>query len=362
MRSLPETVGLYLHIPFCKKKCAYCDFYSAFVSETGLDNYCRALISEIKRWGGSLSRPIDTVYFGGGTPSLLGERIIPLMEAVRESFSVMPNAEITAEINPSGDPERFLNAAYGSGIDRISLGVQSGSDERLSLLGRSHSAAEAARTVEYARKIGFRNISVDLMTALPDESVSDCVADAEFMLSLSPEHISCYMLKTERGTRFAAQGVLPADDDTAAEQYLAVCERLGAAGYRHYEISNFALPGCESRHNLKYWHCSEYLGIGPSAYSFLNGERFHYPRDMHGFLHSPSTVSDGSGGDIGEKIMLALRLSEGYDFSAFPDVFPLLKRLSEASLGSLKGSVFSLTARGMLVSNEIITEILEKIL
>lgn len=359
---MPDAVGLYLHIPFCEKKCAYCDFYSAFATEVGLDNYTQALNAEIKKWGALFGRPIDTVYLGGGTPSLLGKRIKPLLKTINESFEVLPEAEITAELNPSSNPYYFLEAAAAAGVNRLSVGVQSGNNIRLKLLGRRHTVSDVSETVSLAKKLGFKNISLDLMLALPDESVSEAVSDAEFILGLSPQHISAYMLKIEPGTRLFSEKLTAADNETSAEQYLKICKLFSDAGYRHYEISNFALPGFESRHNLKYWQCMEYIGIGPSAHSFINGKRFYYPRDLKSFQNNPTVTQDSFGGDETERIMLALRLDTGFDFSGHPELHGFLSALADNGLASLSDYNFSLTPEGMLVSNEIITEILERIL
>jgi len=359
---LPDSIGLYCHIPFCQKKCAYCDFFSAFTSCEGLDNYTAALKNEIKRWGGSFSRPINTIYFGGGTPSLLKGRIVEIMETVRESFGVSDNAEITAEINPSGDSEEFLHAAKKAGINRLSVGVQSANDDELRLLGRNHTAKDAENTVLMARKLGFDNITVDLMLALPESTDESFEKSIDFALKLSPQHISAYILKIEPNTLFGKrQDINFADDDTAVSQYLLLCKKLRENGFCHYEISNFAKSGFESRHNLKYWNCEEYLGIGPAAHSFLDGKRFYYPKNLQGFLKNPQIVFDGDGGDLQERIMLALRLSAGYDFCEHTEVLSYLKILSKAGLGKLCGTKFSLTEQGMLVSSGVITEILERL-
>lgn len=366
MRSLTDS-GLYLHIPFCAKKCAYCDFYSAFSDSSQIDRYLLALIAEIKRWGGLYNRPIDSVYIGGGTPSLLEERIIPLLDAVRESFKVSDNAEITAELNPSSASEVFLSAAKKAGVNRLSIGVQSGIDSELKRLGRTHTALDAQKTVAKARELGFDNISLDLMLALPDSNLETLRASLDFITALSPEHISAYILKIEPKTAlYAKSDLIIPDGDETADQYLFMCDYLKKKGFEHYEISNFAKNGMISRHNIKYWRCEEYLGIGPSAHSFINGERFYYPKDLAGFISSPKTVGDGEGGDVFERIMLALRLSEGCDLSEFIPKTPkvleqTLEALQKAGLIELAGSRVSLTNKGMLVSNSIISEITELI-
>lgn len=371
MRSLTEPVpfGLYLHVPFCRKKCAYCDFYSAFASDGLLDRYAAKLQEEIREWGGKIDRPITSVYFGGGTPSLLAERLPTVMRAVRESFTLSKNAEITLEMNPEAQPQPVLEAAKVAGINRLSIGAQSGQDKRLSMLGRSHTAADTVRTVTLAREIGFSNLSVDCMIALPGSDLITLKDDLDFMLSLSPEHISGYLLKIEERTRFFQERgslSLP-DEEKAAEQYLSVCQTLALHGYGHYEISNYCRPGFESRHNLLYWQGNEYLGIGPSAHSFLNGKRFFYARDLQAFLRGDSPVSDGFGGGKEEFVMLRLRLSTGLSFSEYERRFgenpygsllAVCKPLAQENLLTLTPDHIALTEKGMLVSNSIIAGIL----
>ena len=366
-----KPLGLYLHIPFCQRKCAYCDFYSAFYGEEQLNSYTKGLISQIKAWGGRLCRPlVDTVYFGGGTPSLLGERIIPIIGAVKEAFAVSDGAEITLEINPAGNSKEILSAAKKAGVTRLSIGAQSGNNEILSLLGRTHKAEDTLNTVKAARKMGFDNISLDLMIGLPDSDLSTLKADLDFVLSAEPDHISAYILKTEKNTLFYKKRDslnLP-DEDETAEQYLYMCRYLEDKGFSHYEISNFAKEGNEGKHNLKYWHCEEYLGIGPSAHSFLDGERFYYPRDSRAFLRGEPPVSDGKGGNEEEYIMLALRLKEGLCFKEYRERFgkdlnDSIKKaalpLYNAGLLNVNDDSISLTDRGMLLSNSIITNLLE---
>ena len=366
-----KPLGLYLHIPFCQRKCAYCDFYSAFYGEEQLNSYTKGLISQIKAWGGRLCRPlVDTVYFGGGTPSLLGERIIPIIGAVKEAFAVSDGAEITLEINPAGNSDNILSAAKKAGVNRLSVGAQSGNNEILSLLGRTHKAEDTLNTVKAARTMGFDNISLDLMIGLPDSDLSTLKADLDFVLSAEPDHISAYILKTEKNTLFYKKRDslnLP-DEDETAEQYLYMCRYLEEKGFSHYEISNFAKEGNEGKHNLKYWHCEEYLGIGPSAHSFLDGERFYYPRDSRAFLRGEPPVSDGDGGNEEEYIMLALRLKEGLCFKEYRERFgkdlnDSIKKaalpLYNAGLLNVNDDSISLTDRGMLLSNSIITNLLE---
>ncbi len=360
---MTNPLGLYIHIPFCEKKCNYCDFYSAFYNKDTLNVYLSALKGEIKKWGGKLHRPIDTIYIGGGTPSLLGEQILSLAECIKQNFTVLEHAEFTVEVNPSSSND-FLKFARAAGVNRLSIGVQSGSDETLKILGRTHTIDDAKKTVNKARKLGFDNISLDLMVALPDSSIDTLKADIDFILSLNPEHISSYILKIEQNTAFYKKYDtlnLPNDDDTA-EQYLYMCESLSKNGYNHYEISNFAAYDKFSRHNMKYWECQDYLGVGPAAHSCLDGKRFYYPRDLHRFIKNPQTISDGDSGSKEEKLMLGLRLSQGVDLSEIYGEIPqnIKKKISMLeNAGYIKANLprISLTDSGMLISNSIITEL-----
>ncbi len=364
-----EPLGLYIHIPFCEKRCAYCDFYSSFLNAELSDEYLSALIERIKEWGGVINRPVSSVYIGGGTPSVIGGRIGGLMKAVKDSFNILPNAEITAEINPNcGDV--FLSTAHESGVNRISIGIQSGNDSELKALGRTHTAKEAAAAVNRVKKVGFGNISADIMIGLPDSDRETLSKSIDFICGLEPRHISSYILKLEENTLlYKLKNTLNIpDDDSVADQYLYMCEALEKRGFSHYEISNFAQNGFEGRHNINYWNCGEYIGIGPSAHSFLNGKRFYYPSDIREFVRGGKPVGDGSGGDAEEYIMLRLRLSDGVLFSDYRDRFGRdipdsvknqAKIFEKSGLATVSQNSVSLTDKGMLVSNEIITELLE---
>lgn len=353
------NLGLYLHIPFCKKKCAYCDFYSGVFTEESAQKYLDALKREIKQWGGKINRPIDTIYLGGGTPSLIHHHLPSLIDCIKQNFSLAESTEITLEVNPQGDMREMLENAKSAGVNRLSIGAQSGNDKELSILGRTHCAQETKTAVETARELGFDNISLDLMIGLPHSDNNSLKANLDFLVSLNPEHISAYILKIEPRTAFykLENTLAIPDDDAVSEQYLFMCEYLESRGFSHYEISNFAKEGMTSRHNLKYWHCEEYLGIGPSAHSFLDGKRFYYPRDIKLFLEGTSPIPDGDGGSDDEKLMLALRLKEGVSLEKLPkqktDLF------IENGLAIAANGNFVLTNKGMLVSNQIITELLE---
>ena len=371
VKSLTNNLGLYIHIPFCEKKCNYCDFYSSFVTEDLLDTYTESLISYVKKWGGNLkNRPIDTIYFGGGTPSLMNKRIKTVLDTIKAEFNVLDSAEITLELNPTGNVEELLQSAKNAGIKRLSIGMQSGIDTELKVLGRRHSKQDIINTFTLARRFHFNNISLDIMLGLPDSSCETLKESLQLAISLSPEHISTYVLKIEENTFFYKNKdtlTLP-DDDAQAEQYLFMCNFLQKNGYKHYEISNFCKTDMESRHNLKYWHCEEYLGIGPSAHSFLNGKRFYYPRALKEFINGTEPVADGTGGSAEEYLMLALRLCEGLNLNRFAKIsnkdlpqsfFEKCELFEKGNLLKYKNGNISLTENGMLVSNTVISELLE---
>ncbi|MBQ8203062.1 MAG: radical SAM family heme chaperone HemW [Clostridia bacterium] len=359
-----RKLGIYIHIPFCAKKCAYCDFYSTFAEGTVIERYLSALKDEISKWGGLIDRPIDTIYIGGGTPSVLGKRICDIVKKVYDSFCVEEGAEITVEANPCSITAEFLQSARNAGVNRLSIGVQSGNNTELKILGRAHTAEEAERVVKLAREEGFDNISLDLMLCLPDSNIGTLKNSLDYITALEPEHISAYMLKVEENTLFAKREDLNLpDEEEEARQYLYMCDYLEKKGYGHYEISNFCKEGRKSRHNLKYWLCEEYLGIGPSAHSFLDNKRFYYPDDLKGFISSPETLPDGAGGSAQEELMLALRLMKGIDITEYYNPLPqdLINKLEgykKQGLITYNHPMVSLTDKGCLVSNTLITELI----
>ena len=358
--------GLYVHAPFCKEKCRYCDFYSFSADGAQIDSYVLRVKEEIMRWGVRVVRPIDTLYLGGGTPTLLGgKNIKEIINAADNAFGIKEGAEITLECNPGDDLSQTLFEAYNAGVNRLSIGVQSGCDETLKILGRRHTAADAQKTVAKAREIGFKNISLDLMLGLPGGCEQTVRESIDFVTDLNPEHISIYMLKLEKGTPFYNNPpALPSEDEVAAE-YLFACRYLKEKGYSQYEISNFCKEGFHSRHNKNYWLCGEYLGIGPSAHSFLNGKRFYYPRDVRAFLAGCETIADGVGGTSEEYIMLSLRTSEGLSFETAEkfgaDTENLKKKaapLEKAGLLIIDNKGIKLKEEGYLLSNAIIGELI----
>jgi len=290
--ALPRPLySLYLHIPFCVKKCRYCDFLSGPQDEETRERYTRALINEIKMQTiCPTGSPVDTVFFGGGTPSVLsGSQIDRIMEALHSFFSIQEDAEISMETNPGTADDEKLRVLKTAGINRLSLGVQSMHDRELALLGRIHTAGQARQTFEKARKAGFDNINIDLMSALPGQSLESWADTLEQAVRWAPEHISAYSLIIEEGTPFAAMyenGSLPTlpDEDTDREMYHYTGSFLAEHGYQRYEISNYALPGRECRHNSGYWTGHPYLGLGIGAASYVNGTRFSNCTDLREYL------------------------------------------------------------------------------
>ena len=369
--SLTNPIGIYIHIPFCRTKCNYCNFYSLNISDELKQSYCDKIISDVTRRGRQIARPVCSIYIGGGTPSVLsGEQISSIILAIKGAFNVTHDAEITVEVNPGDDLRDFLKQIRDAGCNRLSMGLQSGNDNELKVLGRRHNTEAAEQTFNTAREVGFNNISLDLMLGLPDSNFNTLNNSIDFALKLAPEHISAYILKIEDGTPFGKMQLnLPNDDDTA-DQYLLLCDRLRNAGYNHYEISNFAKSGHEGKHNLNYWKCQEYLGFGPAAHSFFNGERFYYPNDITAYMQNCDTLRDGAGGDEKEYIMLSLRIADGIDINEFERKFsrPLPRAILEKAqlfeknglCAAIDGKI-KLTDQGMLVSNSIITSFIEEL-
>lgn len=356
--------GLYIHVPFCRRKCPYCDFYS--VTDRSLaESYVQAVIRNIK----ARSESYDTVYFGGGTPSLLTGRQI---SDILSSANIADNAEISAECNPDSADRDKLEEFRRAGINRISVGIQSLDNGDLYFLERLHSAAQAADTIKNARLAGFENISADLMLGTPYQSKDTIISNIERLSKLGVDHVSAYILKIEESTALAKcpQRVNAcADSDTMADYYEAAVSALEEHGYFQYEISNFAKKGYECRHNLKYWRCEEYFGVGPSAHSCIDGKRFAVPKDIHAFIDSErqqEIVTDDSPCGEEERLMLALRLSEGYAIpagSAGDRLIHAAKPLEMHGLLSIAGGRIILTPQGFLVSNSIIcrlSEVLEE--
>ena len=356
--------GLYIHVPFCRRKCVYCDFYSLSGREGMIDAYVNAVVRNIKAYGGRY----DTVYFGGGTPSLLSAEHI---YSILSSADIEKGAEISAECNPDSVTAEKFSAYRRAGINRISVGIQSFDDSELGMLGRLHDGQQAKAALKAAAMAGFENISADLMLGLPYQKAATIENNIRSLAELCVTHISAYMLKIEYGTPLADNETLSraaADSDAMADHYENAVSLMEGLGYHQYEISNFAPEGYECRHNLKYWRCEDYLGIGPSAHSCMDGKRFAVPADIDSFMtaHVMRTeITDDEPCSEEERMMLALRLSEGYDFSSCKDASLLLKAaapMEKHGLLTISGKRIALTSKGFLVSNEIICRLAEALI
>ena len=369
---------LYIHIPFCLKKCIYCDFYSVSDSKFIIGAYMTALCKELemrKEYIGKLCG----IYIGGGTPSILKEKdIATIMDKIRSTCHISAAAEITSEANPGTLTESGIKGMLNAGINRISIGVQSLSDKELSLLGRMHDAAEAIAAVTTARKGGFGNISLDLIYGIPGQDLVSWKRTLEKIVSLHPEHISAYELTPEKNTVLYEQLEkgrlhLP-DEDEVAEMYFTAIDILTEAGYKHYEISNFALPNLQCRHNLNYWDRGEYLGIGAGAHSFLNGRRISNICDVRQYIHDvelgTSPIAEETlltrREEIEETLFLGLRKTDGFDIELIPaDITEHLKEalddLSQQGLLDLSGGHIKLTRKGLIICNSVIVRLMLRI-
>ena len=348
-----NNLGIYIHIPFCEKKCNYCDFYSFCADASLKERYVLALLREIGRWGDYLNRPADSLYLGGGTPSVLPQKsLCDIYGAVQKSFGTPQSA--TIEVNP-GDKVDFAALPF----NRISVGVQSFNDKELAALGRRHNGASARQTLLCAKK-HIEDVSADLMLGIPFQTKQSVEENLKILIDCGVTHISAYMLKREKGTPFYTSDLPFLDEGQTADLYLFVCDFLKSYGFERYEISNFAKKGFYSAHNMKYWTGQDYLGLGPSAHSKLSDRRFYYDRDIEGYINAPVEITEGDAGGEDEKIMLLLRTNIGCDFSGNKKLQPFLKRLQDEGLVTTVGSRTVLTDKGALLSNEIITQILIK--
>ncbi len=348
--------GLYIHVPFCPKKCPYCDFYSLSYSSELIEKFTDETLRRLKK----MDESFDTVYFGGGTPSLLGAKRVEKLLSV---ISLSSHPEITLESNPNIDFSKWK----GSGINRLSLGLQSANESELQFLGRSHSLEQVKKTVITAQDSGISNISLDLMIGIKSMSFESLLSSINFCDSLDVQHISSYMLKIEQGTKFHEnrQNLDLPDDDFTAELYLFMVQELEKRGFKQYEISNFCKNSFESRHNLKYWDSLEYKALGPSAHSFCDKKRMFFPRDLDYYLSGNEMILDCIGGDFEEFLMLKLRLSSGItreDFKKFPEqnFDNLLKKTKKIPSQFLNcdGNKIALSTKGFLLSNTIITALI----
>ena len=380
MKPAKKPLGLYIHIPFCPRKCAYCDFYSLPGSEDQMDAYAEALLAHLTETAPyTAGYVVDSVYFGGGTPTCFGEkRLVKLLKTILKRYTVARNAEITLEANPdSAGNWKELRALRKAGFNRLSLGMQSASDAELAAIGRLHSYQQVKDAVEAARKAKFDNLSLDLIYGLPRQTIDRWQRNLTAAAALEPEHFSCYGLKVEEGTPLFAEkdaAGLPGDEEQA-EMYLYTVDFLAGRGYQQYEISNFAKPGFASRHNMKYWTLEEYAGFGPGAHSDMGNVRYAYAKDLDAYIHgvpahdAPLSERDRipSFDRDTEWIMLSLRTVHGLDPKVFENRFrrrfdcflPFLRQCQESGYAVLEEGRWRLTPQGFLVSNQIIGGMLD---
>ena len=378
---MADKLGIYIHIPFCRSKCDYCDFYSLAGRDDRMDQYQKALLSHIKETAPlAQDFPVDTIYIGGGTPSYYGaKRHKELLCVIRKLYKVEKDAEVTVECNPDSVDVKSLKILRKAGVNRLSMGMQSANACELERIHRIHTPQQVNEAATAARKAGFTNLSLDLIYGLPGQTIDSWKATVEHALSLIPQHLSCYGLKVEEGTPLAArvaQGEVLPDDDQQADLYLWTVGRLERAGYPQYEISNFAKPGFASRHNLRYWLTQPYIGFGPGAHSDFGGRRYSFVRDLDAYIQGVL-----QGGDIideseiipkrercGEYLMLRLRTVQGineqeYRSTYFMDFAPLQARLEQfraQGWAEQTDGRWHFTPKGFLLSNQLIGDLLER--
>lgn len=384
-----ESLGIYIHVPFCKQKCAYCDFYSKPCQDKDLmQNYVAAVCLHLKEYfEKSVPPAVDTVYFGGGTPSLLATKDVKtIMKCIKKYTDLSKKAEITMECNPESADFKFLHGIRKIGINRVSFGIQSAHDDELFMLGRLHNFKGACEAVEKAKKAKIENISVDLMYGLPGQTMEKWQESVEKIIALEPQHISAYALKLEEGTplfkaiisdKNEEYGAIP-DDDLQADMYFYLVDRLEKSGFTQYEISNFAREGFRSRHNSRYWDLSPYLGLGPAAHSFYGGRRFAFVADTAQYIAAVNGNAKAkmelleSDEELvaaprhGEYIMLRLRTADGIDENEFYKKFKLdfapyaskMRKYTENGYCKNENSRWFLTPKGFFVSNTIIADVL----
>ena len=378
---MADKLGIYIHIPFCRSKCDYCDFYSLAGRDDRMDQYQKALLSHIKETAPlAQDFPVDTIYIGGGPPSYYGaKRLKELLGVIRKLYKVEKDAEVTVECNPDSVDVKSLKILRKAGVNRLSMGMQSANACELERIHRIHTPQQVNEAATAARKAGFTNLSLDLIYGLPGQTMDSWKDTVEHALSLIPQHLSCYGLKVEEGTPLAArvaQGEVLPDDDQQADLYLWTVGRLERAGYPQYEISNFAKPGFASRHNLRYWLTQPYIGFGPGAHSDFGGRRYSFVRDLDAYIQGVL-----QGGDIideseiipkrercGEYLMLRLRTVQGineqeYRSTYFMDFAPLQARLEQfraQGWAEQTDGRWNFTPKGFLLSNQLIGDLLER--
>lgn len=366
---MSNSIGIYVHIPFCRSKCPYCDFFSMRGNKTEYEKYFEILTDKIEYWSQETNKTVDTIYIGGGTPSVIGtELLYRVLDKVKKCFNVEDNSEISIEVNPESGKRIDFKKLKDEGLNRVSVGLQSADKSELKNLGRIHSAEDVKNTVESIKSAGINNISLDLMLGIPNQTKESLKSSIDFCVELDVKHISSYILKIEENTFYYKNHKkynFP-DETTTADLYLFALEYLKENRFNQYEISNFSKSGYESKHNLKYWNLDEYIGIGPAAHSFLNGKRFYYERNIENFKNN-IIIDDGNGATKEEYIMLQLRLATGLDYKKYKEVFgedlskDFLNKVNkyiESGFMVRKNCSVSFTPKGFLVSNSIISDLI----
>jgi len=379
---MEKKVGIYVHIPFCRSKCAYCNFYSVPEAESTdklMQDYHNAVIRHIEEYAAQLDGYlIDTIYFGGGTPSYYGaSKLVSILAALKKNGHVLLDSEITAEVNPGSISKENLIKLRRAGFNRLSIGVQCADNAMLSALGRTHTFEDAEETFNFARQAGFTNISIDVIFGLPSQDKESWAQTLQRVAGLKAEHISCYSLKIEEGTElypYKDSPFLP-DDDVQADMYLYAVEMLARFGYKQYEISNFARRDYESKHNMKYWLGEEYIGFGPGAHSYVGQCRYSFTEDVdeyieqvrlnHTIVEHDEQMSDFE--NAGEYIMLRLRTIYGISEEEYYNIYrlkmdymlELLHKYEEQGWAYCKDGRWRFTPMGFLLSNKLIGELLE---
>ncbi|MEG1107618.1 MAG: radical SAM family heme chaperone HemW [Oscillospiraceae bacterium] len=376
---MERKLGIYIHIPFCVGKCSYCDFYSLAGQDDLMPKYQKALLKHLEEAAPQMEPYyIDTVYFGGGTPSFYGAKnICEIFNTLKNNAKVLKSAEVTLEMNPDSVTDEGLKLLKAEGVNRISLGVQSANDDILKLIGRRHSFKQAENAVRSIRAAGFDNLSLDLIYGLPGQTKGDWADTLSKAIALHPEHLSCYGLKIEDGTpicKYRGSPLLP-DDDSQADMYLYMTDVLKHYGYPQYEISNFAMPGKQSRHNLKYWNLEDYMGFGPAAHSGIGGVRYSYVRSINDYINGiqngTSIIDEYEKTDklerAAEYIMLGMRTQRGISESEYKAVYRsgfdglsyLLTEYEKKGWTERNGERWCFTSSGFLLSNILIGTLLE---
>lgn len=378
---MDKSIGLYIHIPFCKSKCYYCDFTSFAHKNEWMSPYVLALCEEIKQYGKIFqNKKVNTIFIGGGTPTVLPQYLFKtLLEVLLDSFNIEHNVEFTVEGNPGTLNNEMLYLLKEYNVNRLSIGLQAYQNNLLKAIGRIHDVEEFSHNYYLAKKMGYNNINVDLMFSLPNQTIKDWIDTLEFITMINPEHISCYSLMIEEDTPFGQlkrEGKLKeCTEETDRTMYHYAKSFLEAKGYHHYEISNFSKPGFESKHNLIYWKYKPYIGMGLGAHSFIHGERYHNTYDLKKYIEINGRIKNLKK-DIetvslemkyAEYLFLGLRLIEGISIKEFNSKFKIsfdalfedkVKKLTDMKLLLKNGDNIRLTSKGLDVCNIVFAEFL----